>query len=48
MPRINVIIDDNTYLRLIKVKTQLSKETPLKNINLTDAVKHVLKKGLEN
>ena len=46
MARLNVIIDQDTYLKLLKVKTQLSKEKPLENINLTDAVKYVLKKGL--
>jgi len=46
MPRINVIVDDDTYLKLLKVKTKLSKANPNKNINFTDAVKYVFKKGL--
>jgi len=48
MPRINVIVDDNLYLKIIKVKTIMQKQSPTKNINLTDAVKFVLNKGLDN
>lgn len=46
MARINIVVDDNMYLKIIKVKTELQNKYPKKIINFTDAVKHVLKKGL--
>ena len=51
MPRINVIVDDMIYLKILKVKSELQKteeekQNP-KNINFTDAVKYVLEKGFE-
>jgi len=48
MPRINVIVDDEMYLKVIKIKSKLQKKHPTKNINFTDAVKFVLNKGLGN
>lgn len=48
MPKVTVILDTDQYMKLIKVKSQIQKEQPTKNITLTDAVKHVLKKGFEN
>lgn len=46
MPRINIIVDTDLYLRLIKTKSEIQKENPSKIINFTDAVKFVLRKGL--
>lgn len=46
MPRINIIVDNDLYLRLIKRKSEIQKENPSKIINFTDAVKSVLRKGL--
>jgi len=46
MPRINIIVDNDLYLRLIKTKSEIQKENPSKIINFTFAVKHVLRKGL--
>lgn len=51
MPRINIMVDNDLYLKVLRVKTQLQKieeesEKP-KNITFTDAVKFVIGKGLE-
>jgi len=45
--KINVIIEDDMYRQINKVKTKLQKEEPDSNISLTTAVKFVLSKGLK-
>lgn len=47
MPKISVIVDNDIHLKILKIKMQLSKENPSKNIDFSDAVRFVLKKGLE-
>jgi hypothetical protein len=52
MARINVIVDNDLYLKIIKIKSELQKleegkQNP-KNITFTDAVRHVLNKGLSH
>lgn len=47
MPKINIIVDNDLYLRLIKTKSEIQKQNPSKIINFTDAVKYVLRKGLD-
>ena len=46
MPRINVIIDDALYLKIIKVKSQIQTDNPMKNIDFSYAVRFVLNNGL--
>lgn len=51
MPRLNVIIDDELYLKIIKIKSGLQKleeqnQNP-KNINLTITIKHILQNGIK-
>ncbi len=47
MPRINVIVESDLYMKIIKIKTQLQKDNPDKNIDFSYTVRFMLNKGLE-
>ena len=48
MHKITVIVDEDTYLGIMKTKIVLQKEKTTENITFTDAINFVLKKGLEH
>lgn len=49
MKRINVLVDDALYSGILEVKIELQKQSLGENIDIgfSDAIRHVLKKGLE-
>jgi len=46
MPKISVIVDDEMYMKIIKLKTKLQKDKPNVDIDFSSTVRHLLFRGI--